>query len=49
MIASTYTLYAYTTNLGVGVTSGDRATRTGPYDLVAIRGAARQFCSYYLE
>jgi hypothetical protein len=49
MISSMYTPYADTTNIGVDVTSGDGATRIGPYDLVANPGAARQLCSYYLE
>ena len=48
-IASLYTPYACTTNMGIDVTSGDRAARIGPYDLAANPGAARQLCSYYLE
>ena len=49
MIASMYTPYACTTNMGVDVTSGDGAARIGSYGLVANPGAARQLCSYYLE
>lgn len=49
MIASMYTLYACTANMGVNVTCGDGAARIGPYGLVANPGAARQLCSYYLE
>ena len=49
MIASMYTPYACTTNIGVDVTSGDGAARIGSLYLVANPGGARQLCSHHLE